>query len=268
MILRLAIAGRFSLFVWKGVRDIIVLVEKEEEKQRLLQVCKKTVFGCKIASIVAMYQMDKSFACFWLDSQADIAYCLIDGLMLLSGTVLKEGETRDFLRAVGARSVMCAVRNAEALSLKACKTGDVLKKYLPENEDGNRPKDFRNSQVNIREVYGLLEEAGMVGEFEPFYLDLSHRLRHGGALVAAEYREQEIAGCALVSAITETAAILSALVVKEELRCQGLGTALVQEVENRLPGKTLYLLREKEKHQKFYQKLGYTKTDTWVHGTI
>lgn len=247
---------------------MIVLVEKEEEKQRLLRVCRKTVFGCKIAAIVSMYHMDKSFACFWLDSETDVAYCLIDGLMLLSGTVLKERETRDFLRAVGAHSVMCAVRNAEALSLKADESGDVLKKSLPDGKGEALPRNIEGLPVNIREVYQLLEEAGMAGEFEPFYLDLSHRLRHGGAFVLAEYRKQELAGCALVSAITETAAVLSAVVVKEELRRQGLGTALVQKAEDCLSGKTLYLLREKDKCQEFYQKLGYTKVDTWVHGTL
>ena len=77
---------------------MIRLVEREAERQRLLALCEKTPFGCKISSLARAYGFDKSFASFWLDTEADVVFCLVDGVMLLSGTVLDGGPVRLFLR--------------------------------------------------------------------------------------------------------------------------------------------------------------------------
>lgn len=138
---------------------MIRLVQGEGEKRRLLALCEKTPFGCKIASIANSYGFDKSFANFWLNTEEDVVYCLVDGAMLLSGTVLQGDASREFLHVVGAREVLCAVRNAEAMNLTPTQVGDVLKHT---QEPGDLPKELPPS-VNIREIYTLLEKAGMIG---------------------------------------------------------------------------------------------------------
>ena len=172
-------------------------------------------------------------------------------------------EALAFLRAVGPEQVFCAVRNAEALGLRPQAAGDVLRRQVPAGEALQPP-----GEVNIRELYGLLEETGMVEEFEPFYLDLSHKLRHGGAVALTRRQEGELAGCAVVSAISRKAAVLSAVAVGEHFRRQGMGSALVRQAEACLPGKNVYVFREKEKNQEFYRKLGYSKIDTWVQARL
>ena len=102
---------------------MIRLVQGEGEKRRLLALCEKTPFGCKIASIANSYGFDKSFANFWLNTEEDVVYCLVDGAMLLSGTVLQGDASREFLHVVGAREVLCAVRNAEAMNLTPTQVG-------------------------------------------------------------------------------------------------------------------------------------------------
>lgn len=245
----------------KGEPCMILLVEKEREKQRLLRLCEKTAYGCKIASIAASYGFDKSFACFWLDTESDVAFCMVDGAMLISGTILHTEETRSFLKAVGAREILCAVKNAEAMNLPADGTGDVLRKLAAEEVGGAAAEE----NVSIREIFGLLEETGMVEEFEPFYLDLSHRLRHGGARVITSRDKEGLRGCAVVSAISEQAAILSAVAVREDCRRQGVGSDLVRRAEAGLGGKWIYIFRDKDRNREFYKSLGYGKADTWVH---
>ncbi|WP_322182332.1 GNAT family N-acetyltransferase [Neglectibacter caecimuris] len=240
---------------------MLSLVEQEKEQKQLLRLCEKTPFGCKIAGIALAYGFDKGFSCFWVDTESDTVFCQSDGLMVISGTVLHVEETKEFLRAVGPQAILCAVRNAEALSLPVSDSGDVLKKQTKPGEEAF----FDPYVVNIREIFGLLEETGMLEEFEPFYLDLSHKLRHKAALVLTEYSGSELSGCALVSSISKEAAVLSALAVAPGFRRQGIGSGLVRRVESCFPGKTLYVFREKEKNQEFYKKLGYVKTDTWVY---
>lgn len=243
---------------------MISLIQKEKETRRFLQVCEKTAFGCKAASLLYSYGLDKRFACFWMDQETDVVFCMMDGVMILSGTVVREQETKEFLRAVGAQQVMCAIKNAEALHLPILQRGDVLRKKA----DSSLPEKHWNPSVNVREIYGLLEECEMVEEFEPFYLDLSHRLRHGTAFVVTEYRDCRLVGCAVVPVISRDSAVISAVAVSEEYRRQGIGTLLMQEAQRRLPGKTLYIFREQGKHQAFYKSLGYVKVDTWVQAAL
>ena len=61
----------------------------------------------------------------------------------------------------------------------------------------------------------------MADEFEPFYLDLSHKLRHEAALAATEYRNGELLAARLVSSIGGHAAICHSVAVKEAYRRQG-----------------------------------------------
>ena len=242
---------------------MIRLVERDAAKNRLLELCEKTAFGCKISSIATAYGFDKSFALFWLDTEEDVVYCLVDGVMLLSGTVLNGEAARQFIQVAGAKEILCAVRNAEALSLHPWETGDVLKHGL---EPGSCPQ--APPMPSVREIYALLEQVGMVDEFEPFYLDLSHKLRHQAALALTVPGEGGLTACAVVSSISQRGAILSALAVQEESRRQGIGSRLVRQMEGYFPGKAMYVFREKHKNQEFYRNLGYSKVDTWVHGKL
>ena len=244
---------------------MIRLVEKEEQQRRLLALCEKTAFGCKIASLALAYGFDKGFACFWLDDQDQVVYCLADGVMLLSGTVVQEEQARSFLRAVGPQEVFCAVRNAEALGLAPLETGTVLKKL---SAPGAKAPEPEGEPGGIREIYGLLEDVGMAPEFEPFYLDLSHKLRHGQAWTSTRRDGQGLTGCALVSAVTKGSVVLSAVAVREDCRRQGMGSALVKEAEGAFPGKTVYVFREQGKNKEFYWGLGYLRADTWVRSQL
>lgn len=240
---------------------MISFVEQESGRQKLLRLCKKTAYGCKIAALAHAYGFEKGFVCFWLDVKNETVFCQTDGDMIISGTVLDREETESFLHAVGPRGILCAVKNAETLALPVTQSGDILKKKL----GPGKAAKFDPTAVNIRDLYNLLEETGMVEEFEPFYLDLSHKLRHGTAMTFTQRKGKELVGCVVVSAITDDAAILSAVAVKQSLRRQGIGTALIRQAEEALPGKTLYVFREKGKNREFYRQLEYTRVDTWVY---
>lgn len=250
--------------IWQRGAQLITFVESKEEQKNMMALCKKSAFGCKIAGIANAYGFDKKFACFWTDNRDKTVFCMLDNTVLISGTVTNTAEAAAFLHAVGASEIFCAVRNAEALSLKTKEMGDVLlREILPGNAG-----TWQQPEVPIREVYALLEDAGMCGEFAPFYLDLSHRLRHNAAMVALEYRDEQLAGCAIVSSLTETAAVLSAVVVRENARRQGIGAELIHRLERQLGGKKIYIYKKSRENEAFYKALHYAKTDTWVTGTI
>lgn len=240
---------------------MIRFVEKEEEQRRLLRLCEETAFGCKMGALVRSYGFDKGFACFWLEEGCSCAYCLVDGLLILSGQPGDQAEAQEFLQAVGPDALIASAAAARSLGVGVHSQGEVLQKSLPA---GDAPP-FPAEEAPIREIYGLLEGTGLAGEFEPFYLDLSLKLRRGTALAMYQRRSRELAGCAVVSSISGRGAVLSALAVEEKHRRQGIGSGLVAQVESLLPGKTLYIFREQGKNEHFYRRLGYTHADDWVY---
>lgn len=251
---------------------MIQFVENDQQKRRLLQLSEGTAFGCKMAAFVRSYGFDKGFACFWLEEKSDCAYCLMDGLLIVSGTPGDPEEARQFLQAVGPEALIASGAAAKVLEIAPVMQGEVLKKILPAG-GGSLPAP---QEVPIREIYGLLDACNMAGEFEPFYLDLSLKLRRGTALALTEYRNKALAGCAVVSSISHGGAVLSALAVDERLRGQGIGSELLAAAEAQLPGKTLYIFREQDENERFYRKHRYEHEDDWVytewkenrHGTL
>ena len=240
---------------------MISVVEQEREKRIMLEICSKSPFGCKISAIALAYGFDKRFSMFWLDDRHEAVYCLVDDTMIVAGTILDPLEALSFIKLSGAQTLICAIRNVEAMGLNPTVAGDILSKQL-EAENQVQPV---SEEAPIREIYGLLEEVGMVeDEFEAFYLDLSHRLRHNRARVVTKRIDGELVGCAVVSAVARSAAILSAVAVQEKYRAGGLGAELVRQAEQLLGDKMLYVYIEMERNLDFYKKFGFKKTDTWA----
>ena len=203
---------------------MIRLVGGPRERAELMDICAGSAFGCKLRAVALAYGFERDFARFWTDGGA--AYCLLDGGLSIAG-------------------------------VPAGTEGAVMAKDL---SDG-RPEVF--PAPGLREVHALLTAAGMPLEFEPFYLDMSHRVRHGAALALGEYISGELVGCAVVSAVAGDEAVLSALAVREDMRGRGLGKRLVGDAGRALPGHRLYLFRESGRNREFYEKLGFREIGRW-----
>ena len=118
----------------------------------------------------------------------------------------------------------------------------------------------------MRQVYDVLHECDMVGEFEPFYLDVSHRTRHKTALCTAMYSESEMTAAA-VSVFGANCTLITAVGVRSAYRRRGLGSAVVRKTEEYLSGR-VYLFRAENENERFYASLGYTPCGTWCAGTL
>ena len=153
--------------------------------------CGSSPFGCQIRSKAQAYGFHQSFAQFWTDGES--AYGKTDGSVCIAGEIADADEARAFLSAVGTNEVVCSAENAEKLGLNITESGAILQKVL--RNETVQPAE----EISPREIYAVLKANDMVGEFEPFYLDLSHRMRHGTVR------------CAGVSANGKTVAVAAAV---------------------------------------------------------
>lgn len=238
---------------------MIRLADTPRRQREFFALCRGSAFGCKLRAAAMAYGFERDFLRLWTDGSA--AYCLLDGELSIAGRPEEPGEARDFLCMLGPGSVLCERGLAGELGLRVSLEGAVMARRLPKGRPAVYPTP------GIREVWELLTDSGMPLEFEPFYLDMSHRLRHGAALALGEYREGRLAGCAVVSAVTEDESVLSALAVREDLRGRGIGSGLMGMVRESLPGHTLYLLRRSGRNREFYERLGFAGVGRWGQQT-
>lgn len=235
---------------------MIRFVEGPAEEARFARLCEGSAFGCRLRAVSEAYGFGYPFARFWLSETA--AYCQLDGALSAAGMPEDSEEAAAFLAMSGAGELLCSASFRRALGLRSAGGGMVLVKELPP-----APPPESWEFPDIPAIWRLLTASGMSLDQEGFHLDLSHRLRHGAALAFGAYAGEQLTGCAVVSAVTEREAVLSALAVEEHSRGQGVGSLLMARVERALPGKKLYILREAGKNRTFYSRLGYRPTDRW-----
>lgn len=235
----------------------------EEGQCGLLQtVCRGTVFGTRILSGAQMYGR-YPFADLWVQDDCAAIFRLDGALTVEVCGESDWDELREFCGMVSAQSLLCERGVMERLGFPFQEGGIVLGCSRQPGEarpTGEVPK--------LAAVHELLRACAgpsfPVPPWEPFYLDVSHRLRHGGLHLATRQENGILLGCAMTVAETPHAAVLGAVAVRPEYRGQGLGSALVRALLAQLPQPQITLLRAQTGHQTFYERLGFQEQAHWA----
>lgn len=249
---------------------MIVLATRQDLTQ-ISQYKADDPFACRILCIANMYE-NFSFVDCWVQKQEDTekptAYLSkMDGVITLFAHENADfDELCMFIKMVGASCVMCHASCAAQLHMTPARTGIIMKwnACLAEKT---------NIQVspNLQQVYSVLQACGsetfQVPAFEPFYLDMSHRIRHGGATAVGYRKEEKLIACAMTVAETEYAAIIGAVAVLPEYQRQGIGTVIVQSLLHSCMEKHqrhIYVYCNSEENALFYRTMGFTDSGVWA----
>lgn len=223
-------------------------------------------FGCKIRAAAAAYGLLEPFAQFWRqDGGAALAAVDGEGILLEGSAPADWEEIRSLVGALGLRRLCCPAETAERFGRPASRRGEVM-------QLGETPPARAGVQLvenpGPREIHALLRQAESdvfpVPEFEPFYLDLSHRTRHGAALSCGVSVGKLLAACAVCSAVTPEAAVVSAVACAPGFRRRGFGGAAVAALARRLDGRKVYVFRAESENEEFYRSLGFRRCGGWA----
>lgn len=158
-------------------------------------------------------------------------------------------EMSEFFAVSGFSEIFCSERAGTALSENMrCAVNDV---YLMRFNGVGVPCETEND-TPLKEFYGILNTAFDI-EFEPWYLDMSHRIRHGvtrtrrlGSSVLVI--QHELFGCALISQVATASGE----------RRKGGASRLISAVCAELSESAVYVICE-EMLRGFYEKNGFEK---------
>ncbi|WOC32135.1 MULTISPECIES: hypothetical protein [Caproicibacterium] len=227
-------------------------------------------FGCLVVSGAQAYGLKTAAVRFWAGE--GFAVRLQDGTVTLCGKVLPQAaeELRAFLPCVGMHTLVCSASNARCLALQTAGTGVEMRltgkipaPQIPLRFAEQVPCETALPLSGMHRLLAACETPGFVPPpFEPFYLDLSHRIRHGAALAAGAYKGETLCACA-AAALSPRQLLLFSGAALPQVRGTGIFAAVLAGlVERAAQGRTVSLLCG-EALCAHYEKLGFT---IWKRG--
>lgn len=246
-----------------------------ESLPQLNAFCRKDPFGCKIASLALAYGLETTFAGFWIQTNEKeritaVLSKLEDTAVLYAQNQADAEEIRNFLSIAGVQMLLYPPQRISLSRLVTQSNGPVMRlTAIP-------PQPVLRVEHNppLREMHALLCACAKPGfvppSFPPFYVDMSHRIRHNTARTVGIRTDGRLCSCACTISETEISAVLGAVATHPKEQRRGLGKAAVSALswELREEGKDVYLLRSQDENQLFYENIGFTDYDIWEEAAV
>lgn len=230
--------------------------------------CDNDYFYIKIKSLFEAYGTDTSFLMFY--AQINETGETVSLVSLFEGhATLCMSEKSDFDELKEFAAVMahsCEFDKAFLrdfdLESNHAKEGFILK--FCKSANAKKPQN-----ISIKEAYTIQSECNSkelrMPPYDAYYVDMSHRVRHGCAEVFGISEGDETAATVTAANITCDGAIISGVAVLPKYRNRGLGSRLAADsiaYLNSICGKT-YLLCSKQLYG-FYQKLNPDEAKEYI----
>lgn len=223
-----------------------------------------TPFGCKIASALSAYGLECKSVMFWVQNGCKSAVAKIDGNMLIEDNDAQDEELAGFINMVGAQNISCSKSEAIKLGLPISSAGEIMA-YKNKISLTQNIKAVINP--SIRKIYSLLckckTKSFVPPEFEPFYLDMSHRTRHKAALSAGIEDRGKLIACAVCTAVSKHSAVISAVSCLPEYRRKGFASSAVSSLISLLHKDIIYIFRAENENENFYRSMGFEPYSFW-----
>ena len=238
--------------------------------QKINALAKGDPFACRILSLYHSYRPGLAFVDYWMTA---------DVLGACTGAIARNGsnfilfltsksdleEISSFLRVSGASGILCD-GGFDLDTGGTVTTGMVMKtsRKIPIEENGAEV-----IKPNIREAYDLISLCAdrffSPPDFEEFYVDVNHKLRHGSLRICGLKDSDKLAAIAMTVAESGSGAVLGAVACHPDYRRRGFGTLVVAHLTNQLvaEGKTVFIHRARGANAAFYVKLGFTDYGYW-----
>ncbi len=236
------------------------MIEKISNIKQFDKFIEDDIYYVRIMSLIKAYGCNYDFACFYrqLDKNNNITAIISkldnDWTLCLSSTA-DNNELKEFFSVIGYNTVLSdssfkfSDNFDEGIVMSSAKRVEFQAKYT---ELDRFPK--------LMELFNFVDYD--TADFELWYVDISHRIRHGCANAYTLNVNDEIISSGIFSSIYNNDAVLTAVRTAPEFRNMGYGSSLVCEMLADIRG-TVYLMREKEKNEQFYTRLGFKNIGKW-----
>ncbi len=247
----------------------MIISVNEINIEEVFAFCENSLLGTKISCQLKTYGIGRSFLNVWCCLDGNSVKAVIskfeDSITLIADDVIIYSEIKSFLDMIGFSSLCCSEALAKALEYEADDTKNAY--IFSSGSDCSSADEL--TEEKYRCAYELICK-NIPGSFEDsknsylsFLSDFTFRKRRGTARFKGTVIEGKVAACALTSAETDTAAIISGVACDSSFRMKGLGKRTVLALANELKkeNKTVYVIALNKAAEGFYEHIGFKNTD-------
>lgn len=218
----------------------------------------------RIAGLAAAYGTQAPFIRYYADADGKNRLAVMDGTAIFHAPDGVNEEWRRFLCLLPdierVRTDAVAGETLSALWKTPARRG-ILMRYA-----GEQPIDTATEGLPAPDkLYALLCRCfAEMPPFESWYVDVSHRVRHGVCHIATLWRGETCISNAISVAETNTQALLGAVCTDAAYRGQGGAARCIRALIRQLSGRQIFLSPKTDDVIPFYEKLGFVPCGTWA----
>ncbi len=128
--------------------------------------------------------------------------------------------------------------------------------------------DATLSEVRLDDLYGLLCTCfSSMPPFGSWYVDISHRVRHGHCHISCLCHDNTLVSSAMTVAEADDAVLIGAVATHSSWRRQGLAGRCVLSLVERFYDRRVYIAPVDQTVAALYEKLGFSPCHTWAEIT-
>ena len=225
------------------------MIKRAKSPEELKNLPKTGVEAQKIRSLLQAYGTDFDFCRFFTGE--NVALAQLNGDFVISDFVETDvEELSEFLNFNGFSEIFCSEYLGQALEKRL----DVTRENVNLMRFSGVPEKNELEILAPADAYRIIK-TGFSFEFEPWYLDMSHRVRHGVS------RLYGLGGSALaVQYNLNGEALISQVATLPEKRGKGCARRLISAVCAELHESEVFVLCE-DRLLDFYGKIGFVPED-------
>lgn len=230
-----------------------------------LAMLPRTETEVKIAGWAAAYGWERPFLHIWTTERGSQIACMgRDALAAVEREDVDEAalflSMQPLVQTVRADPEL--IQQLSQIRPGRVEQGAVMRLKHPALEPGEM------AQPPLPDVYRLLGEvfAGALPPWEDWYVDVSHRLRHGYCRIMGVMEENKLAAVAMTTAECDTAAVIGGVATRPASRGRGYARHCVMNVAAALQkdGKAVWLSPKNEMAHTLYTRWGFEDAGEWA----
>ena len=235
------------------------MIEKINSINELQAWDKRDIFTVRILALLEAYGTAYPFAVLYkqiIDNRITAIISRLDNDYTISvADGFDEEEIAHFLLLAGYSSIL----SSDEINLFAKYDEGIIMKSSRKIE-----LSIENAIVDeypkLMDLYNFIDYNSQ--DFKAWYVDISHRIRHGTAKAYTLNVDENVVSSGILSSIIDGYSILSAVRTENEYRNNGYGSILVSYIVNDVKG-CVYLMRDEGMNEGFYKRLGFEDIGIW-----
>ena len=217
------------------------------------------LFKAKISSLYNTYGF-ASFMDYWQSTKGSLIARVDNSFVISSGNSENEDEMSEFIDIVCNGTVLCDFN----LKTKAHNANSgMIMKLIRRHGAGDKRSDLNIDNEFIADLHSFLRDEFTLPDFRSFSADIIHRLNKKTIQISAIYRQNRLIACAMAS-LANGSAVIHSVAVDKNMRRQGIGSAVVFNLTNKLSKcENIFLQCDSEENEAFYKSCGFEEAGKW-----